>query len=127
MALPQSTDDHAGVTSIFTANLSPLNDYPPTYPLGCIFTIYFLVHLILCCIFIRYASVTSVNTESNAIEVASKEPPPLSREEKRVAAKRKHEEEYPPPIDVSSNRAFELVSSLPQANEVSIMLTESSN
>eukprot|EP01084_Bolivina_argentea_P313212 542381_1 len=64
----------------------------------------------------KYASVTSVNTETNAIVVASKEPP-LSREEKRAVAKSKHEEEYPPPIHVSSNRAFELVSSLPQANE----------
>ncbi len=87
------------------------------------FTIYF-VHL-LCDIIIRYASVTSVNTETNAIVVASKEPP-LSREEKRAVAKSKHEEEYPPPIHVSSNRAFELVSSLPQANEVSI-LTDSLN
>ncbi len=68
---------------------------------------------------------TSVNTETSAIEVASKEPP-LSREEKRAAAKKKHEEEYPPPINVSSNRAFELVSSLPQANEVGI-LTDSLN
>ncbi len=56
----------------------------------------------------------SVNNTETMTEVGGKHI--LSRDEKR----KKHEMEYPPPVDVSSDRAFELVSSLPQTNEVRV-------
>ncbi len=70
----------------------------------------------LFCGLIRYASVRSVNdtVTTTTIEVRSKQL--LRREEKW----KNHEKKYPPPMDVSSDRAFELVSSLPQANEVRV-------